>query len=762
MNNAIFQGRPLKRQRYVIEGIVQGVGFRPFVYQLADRLCLNGWVRNDSRGVTIEVEGSVESLHDFGVSLQKEKPPLAVITNLVSQEIPLENAKSFLISSSGKDLASRVQIAPDSFVCDDCLNELFDPTDRRYLYPFINCTNCGPRYTIVTGIPYDRPLTTMAEFTMCPECLAEYENPRSRRFHAQPNACFKCGPQLSLLDSKGQLMTDDPLTAALNALQQGKIVAIKGIGGYHLAVDATNDDAVLTLRRRKERDEKPFAVMSRDLVAVREFSEVNDDEERLLSTAECPIVLLKKSARPILAEAIAPGNKYFGVMLPYTPLHHLLLSGNLATLVMTSANRTDDPIAYRDSEALNRLATIADMFLVNNRRIETRTEDSIVRMIADKAMITRRSRGFVPRRLMLPTVQKSVLAVGAELKNTVCLTRGENAFLSQHIGDLKNLDVYDAFKQTITHLKHILETEPVSVAHDLHPDYYSSRYARSESSLPCIAVQHHHAHLASCLAEHCVGERVIGVCFDGAGYGSDGHIWGGEFLLGDVKEYQRVGHFRYLPMPGGDLATASPWRMALSCLQDLYSDIPAKNVALRGIPEADWRLVAQATEKGLNAPLTSSCGRLFDAVSALIGLRQHVTFEGQAAIELEMRADPDQKMVYPYELIDDSGQVLFDSRPMLGKIIDEHQAGTTTAAISGRFHATLADMVTTICDHLRTQSGLHTVVLSGGVFQNALLTLLTKGLLTRAGFNVLTHSLVPPNDGGLALGQAVIAGSHLG
>ncbi len=748
----------MQRKKIIIEGIVQGVGFRPFIYQLAKRFGLTGSVCNDTRGVTIEVEGQVSALHQFVTAIRSEKPPLSVIQSLDAQEIPAQGTAGFRILQSRIDKARCAQIAPDTFVCDDCLLELFDPADRRYRYPFINCTNCGPRYTIVTGIPYDRPLTTMAEFPLCDDCQAEYDDPASRRFHAQPNACPVCGPELQLLAANGQpVAIGDPLSEAIRRLRMGQILAIKGLGGYHLAVDAGNQDAVLELRRRKQRDEKPFALMAGNLETVRHFARVGDDEARLLLGVERPIVLLQKQAGHKLAESIAPANRYFGVMLPCAPLHFLLLQDAFEALVMTSANLSDEPIAFEDDEACRRLGAIADVFLSHNRRIHIRTDDSIARVMAGRPLLLRRSRGFVPRAVALSAESRSVLAVGAELKNTICLTRGDRAFLSQHVGDLKNLEVYDSFKQTINHLQSILEVRPERIAHDLHPDYYSTRYAIEEGGLPTVAVQHHHAHLASCLAEHGVEEPAIGVIFDGIGYGADGHLWGGEFLVGDLNSYERVGHFRYQPMPGGDLATREPWRMALSYLLSVYGEIPASVTVFDNIAESELRLVTQATRQGVNAPLSSSCGRLFDAVAALLGLRQKVSFEGQAAMELEMIADPSQLQPYPYLLFHEADRIIFDASPLIDAIIKDHSSGHHVAQIAGRFHLSLAMMIEEVCAQIRQNTGLKRVVLSGGVFQNCLLTEMVLLRLEKLGFEVLTHSLVPPNDGGLALGQAMIA-----
>jgi hydrogenase maturation protein HypF len=748
----------LQRQRIIIEGIVQGVGFRPFIYQLAGRFGLDGSVCNDSRGVTIEVEGEADVLARFVAAVRSERPPLSIIQSVDIQALAIQGTSGFTILQSTLDESRRAQISPDTFVCDDCLNELFDSGDRRYRYPFINCTNCGPRYTIVTGIPYDRALTTMADFPLCADCRAEYEDPTSRRFHAQPNACPACGPQLQMFDVKGEsLAVDDPLSGAILRLKEGQILAIKGIGGYHLAVDAGNQDAVLELRQRKRRDEKPFALMVKSLGAAENIAHVGVDEAGLLQGVERPIVLLQKKPDSTLAASIAPANRYLGVMLPYTPLHHLLLHDDFPALVMTSANLSDEPIAYDDDEARQRLSSVTDGFLSHNRRIHTRTDDSIARVMANRPLLLRRSRGFVPRAIALSGENLPVLAVGAELKNTVCLTRGDRAFLSQHVGDLKNIEVYDSFKQTIKHLQTILEVRPERVAHDLHPDYYSTRYALEESGLPTVAVQHHHAHMASCLAEHGVEGPAIGVIFDGIGYGTDGHLWGGEFLVGDLRSCERVGHFRYQPMPGGDLATREPWRMALSYLQAAYAELPVDSPAFNNITPADLGLVAQAVSRGINAPMSSSCGRLFDAVAAMLGLRQRASYEGQAALELEMSADPHANQLLPYELLNEGGQIIFDPLLMVRDIFEQQKQGADPATLAGRFHASLAAMTLDVCEELRSRTALQRIVLSGGVFQNCLLTEMTLARLEDSGFEVLMHSLVPPNDGGLALGQAIVA-----
>jgi hydrogenase maturation protein HypF len=746
------------RQRISVEGVVQGVGFRPFVFQLASRLGVAGWVRNDSRGVTIEAEAEEPLLAQFVAALDAEKPPLATIARLTSCDLPATGGRGFTILASQTDPAARAQIPADACVCADCLRELTDPADRRYRYPFINCTNCGPRFTIVTGIPYDRPQTTMAGFTMCPACRAEYHDPASRRFHAQPNACPLCGPHLSLRDAGVQSLPGDPLAGALRLLREGRIVAIKGLGGYHLAVDAANALAVQELRRRKRRDEKPFAVMAADLVAVEQFAAVTDAEARLLQGVERPIVLLEKRVDFLLAESVAPRNHYVGVMLPYTPLHQLLLETDFLALVMTSANLSDEPIAYLDDEARGRLHGIADAFLLHDRPIHTRADDSVARVLGGRAMLLRRSRGYVPRGIALPDEQPPVLAVGAELKSTVCLTRGDRAFLSQHLGDLQNMETHAAFMGSIPQLEALLETTPAILAHDLHPDYLSTRYALEARGLPTVAVQHHHAHLASCLAENGHAGPAIGVTFDGLGFGADGTLWGGEFLVGGLERCERAGHFRPVPLPGGDLAARQPWRMALSHLREAYGEELPTLPCFASVPAGEFSLVRQALAKGVNAPLASSCGRLFDAVAAILRVRSVASYEGQAAMELEMLADPAAVRPYPFGLKLEDGVLIFDPRPLVRALAEAVAASEPAAACAGRFHVTLAEMVRQVCLVLRARRGLEVVALSGGVFQNALLTIMVRERLERAGFTVLTHALVPPNDGGIALGQAVVAG----
>jgi hydrogenase maturation protein HypF len=760
-----------ERIRVEIEGIVQGVGFRPFVYRLADRHSLAGWVRNSPRGVLLEVEGSKHALAAFCRALETEAPPLAVITAVRREPVPTAGGSGFAILESSSGVA-KVQIAPDSDVCPDCLRELFDPADRRFRYPFINCTNCGPRYSIITGIPYDRPATTMAPFTMCPACRAEYEDPANRRFHAQPNACADCGPRLMLLDSRGNTVAGEPLAEAIRLLQAGKIIAVKGVGGYHLAVDACNEPAVAELRKRKLRDEKPFALMVPGLVEVAAIARADAVEERLLLGTERPIVILQKAVNNgrlaggrQVSSQVAPANGYFGVMLPSTPLHHLLLKDNFTALVMTSGNISDEPIAYQDADALEKLAGIADYFLVHDREIHTRCDDSVLRVFRGNPLFLRRSRGYVPRSVTLPDAQQRVLAVGAELKGAICLTRGDRAFMSQHIGDLKNVATLRSLEKTLAHLEGILEITPDVIAHDLHPDYLSTSYAAGRSGLVMVPVQHHHAHMASCMAENCLDGEVIGVIYDGSGFGLDGTVWGGEFLLGNYRTFQRRGHFAAVPMPGGDAAVREPWRMALS---HCYSAFGAEAFRLplpflATLADQDKRLLQRMLERGINSPPTSSCGRLFDAVAALIGIRSTVSYEGQAAIELEAMAENGvARWKYPYAIFARDQRLIVDVRIMFAALVQDLIDGESRHDMACRFHATLAAVTADVCEKIRKESGTGRVVLSGGVFQNKLLAEGVHDQLTRRGFQVFSHRLVPPNDGGLALGQAVIAGrSHI-
>ena len=758
-------GSPIARTSISITGIVQGVGFRPFVFRLATEMGLSGWVRNGTNGVQIEACGTQERLAHFLRRIKSEAPPLAVITSLDQQALPDDICEDvFTIRESGVGGERTVQIAPDAALCLDCLREMFDPADRRYRYPFITCTNCGPRYSIITAIPYDRPNTTMADFPLCPDCLREYLDPLDRRFHAQPLACPACGPQVTLLDASGSVIAERDLavTAAIELLKAGVILAIKGIGGYHLAVDACNTDAVGRLRERKQRDEKPFAVMVPDLAAARSMAQLNEMEERLLAAPESPIVIVRRAPGCPVSRLVAPGNSLIGLILPYTPLHHLLMRGdNFQALVMTSANLSDEPITFQDDDALQRLPGIADYVLLHDRPIHIRSDDSVTRVFQGRPLLYRRARGYAPRAIMLPFQSPPVLAVGAELKNAICLVKGSQAFLSQHIGDLKTDATYDTFRQTVGHMTLLLGISPETIACDLHPDYLSSVYAE-EQRLPLIKIQHHHAHLAACMAENGLEGETIGLIFDGTGYGSDNTVWGGEFLIGGYNGFRRAGHFRQVRLPGGDAAVREPWRMAMAFLHQALGEaaFDLDHPAARHLSGVERELFIAMLEQGVNSPLTSSCGRLFDAVAALLNIRHIVSYDGQAAIELEALAETsDDGLALPYEIERSTEHLLqVDFTSLFPAILRHMRAGVSTATIARRFHASVAQASVETCSHIARDSGLKRVVLSGGVFQNRLLSEMIYTGLTGAGLQVFTHRLTPPNDGCIALGQAAIAG----
>ena len=762
------------RLKIAVTGIVQGVGFRPFIYQLAKRNELVGYVSNTSDGVIIEAEGEETKLKDFLNGIEREAPPLALITDVTSEPVPLVAGADFAILKSSADAERKALISPDVCTCADCLHELFDPADRRHGYPFINCTNCGPRYTITTDVPYDRANTTMRAFVMCADCRREYEDPMDRRFHAQPNACWKCGPGVFLTDDGGQRVdSDDPISTAAELLRDGKIVAIKGLGGFHLAVDVSNDDAVKKLRGRKMREEKPFAMMAPDIERVERFCLVSAEEKALLESPNRPIVLLTKKPHNPISERVAPRNKYFGVMLPYTPLHYLLLNDGFLALVMTSATPSDEPIVVDNDEALERLAGLADCFLMHDRDIFIQNDDTVVRVVNEKPVMVRRSRGYAPRPIFLEEPADSVLACGPELKNTVCLLKGKNAFLSQHIGDLTTAETFDVFKKTIEHMERIFEITPRIIAYDLHPDYLSTRYAMGlkgsdDDGLRFVAVQHHHAHIVSCMAECGIEGSVIGIALDGTGYGDDGRIWGGEILVADELSYRRAAHFEYVPMPGGDAVIKEPWRMALSYLHHTYGrDLWDLNIDfVRDIDREKAGILLSMIDTGVNSILTSSCGRLFDAVAALTGVRHRITYEGQAACELEGIMADDEAGSYPYTIraeepqegTEDSGRAfLLCFGDTIRAIVNDLQRGVNAATISRNFHRTIADALEEACVKVRNSDRLERVVLSGGVFQNVYLLSTMNAELAALGFDVYLHRAVPNNDGCIALGQAVIA-----
>ena len=749
----------MTRKRIRVNGIVQGVGFRPFVFNLAQSLDLSGFVTNTSDGVLIEIQGSAQAVETFVRRLQSELPPLAEIIALQQNEIPVQKETDFRIKASIDSDRNETLISPDIAICDDCLRELRDPNDRRYHYPFINCTNCGPRFTIIRKIPYDRPNTTMKAFRMCAACQAEYDNPADRRFHAQPNACPACGPHVWLErtgQAKVQSENEPSLRQAVSALLNGEIVAVKGLGGFHLAVDATDEAAVRRLRQRKNREEKPLALMLPDLSAAKKIVRISDAEAQLLTSPQRPIVLLRKKTNIPIAAAVAPHNQRLGIMLPYTPLHYLLFDllreqapQRFPALVMTSANRSEEPIVIDNDDARQRLKDIADALLLHNRPILVRADDSVVARFANQTVFLRRSRGYVPRPVFFDDSGPSVLATGGELKNTICLTKGNRAFLSQHIGDLENVRAFDFFEQTIAHFQDILQTRPEAIACDLHPGYFSTRWAERQTEMPIFKVQHHHAHLASVLAEWQTDEPVIGIILDGTGYGYDGTIWGGEILIGHFTRVRRFAWLEPMPLPGSEAAIRQPWRTALAYLYETFGaelpDLPF----LRGRPV---RLILEMIDKKLNSPLTSSCGRLFDAVSVISGGRTEIRYEAQAAIEFTQAAKAPCTEPFEFEIAIPQIPV----KPIIRSLTRAVLAGASFAQAATRFHCMLSRLLAELAHRARRQSGLQTVVLSGGVFQNEVLfSSLVKELKER-GFRVLTHRQVPPNDGGLSLGQAAV------
>jgi hydrogenase maturation protein HypF len=748
--------RPSAPIRHVlrVRGIVQGVGFRPAVYRLARAQGLSGWVRNDADGVWIEVEGPEDTVQGFPALLRQEAPPLSRIDRIDVSPMTPVHVSGFSILTSGSAREGEAAIPPDVATCEACLRELADPTDRRYRYPFINCTDCGPRYTIVRGVPYDRARTTMSSFPLCSDCRREYEDPGNRRFHAEPNACPACGPRLELLrPGEAPHFAEDALRSALEALAAGRVVAVKGLGGFFLAVDATNEAAVATLRTRKRRPRKPFALMARGLGEVRRLAELDDVECAALSSPARPIVLLAARKGNGVAPSVAHGLSELGVMLPYTPLHHLLLEGRAPVLVMTSGNAAEEPLARDHAEALTRLVGVADVFLVHDRDIHARVDDSVLRVQAGRPQLVRRARGYVPAALALPFESPPVLAVGAELKNTVCLTRGRHAYLSSHVGDLQNAQTHAFFLEVITGLERLLAVEPAVVAHDLHPDYLSTRWARARG-LPTVAVQHHHAHVAACLAEHGRMEPVIGVAFDGTGCGPAGDLWGGEVLLADLAGFRRLAHLRPLSLPGGEAAIREPWRLAGAALLDAGE--PLDCLADLDPRRLGW--VRELVARPSLCPRATGAGRWFDAVAALCGVCRDVTYEGQAAIELEAAAAPGGCEPYPFAWEPGSGEPhVIDLRPTVRGVAADLRTGGPGAVVAARFHETLSRAVHRACVDARDAHGVTTVALSGGCFQNRRLTGRTRELLAAAGFEVLLHGQVPPNDGGVALGQAAIA-----
>ncbi len=764
-----------ERMRINVTGIVQGVGFRPFIFNLARSLGLKGYVLNSSEGIVIDIEG--DNVSDFVDRMQTSLPPLSEIKSLKAEQLQPVGYTDFTIKESLTKKGRFTLISPDVSVCPDCLSELFNPKDRRYQYPFINCTNCGPRYTIIQDIPYDRPKTTMAKFTMCVTCSVEYHDPTNRRFHAQPNACPDCGPSITFVKRNGEILFEkkEAMESAIIASKDGAIVAIKGLGGFHLCCDAMNDKAVKRLREKKRKSNKPFALMSADTDTIKTFCIVSEPDEKALKSKERPILLMPKLPQSGISDAVSPNNNYIGAMLPYTPLHHLLFyspvvtqsfpTPNFNALVMTSGNLSEEPIVIDNSEAVERLSDIADYFLLHNRDIYMRVDDSVVRNFKDKARIIRRARGYVPAPIDLNWEMPEVLACGGELKNTLCLTKERYAIMSQHIGDMENYDVLSFFEETLKNLKRSFKLEPKIIAYDMHPEYMSTKYALAQDGMGSIAVQHHHAHIASCMAENGIEEKVIGIAFDGTGYGTDGNIWGGEFLIVDFNNFERAGHFQYIPMPGGDKAIKEPWRMAASYLYRVLKDrskiievFKKRGSGLNRISENDIDVIIKMIEKRINSPMTSSAGRLFDAVSSIIGIKDKITFEGEAAIEMEMKAERKCTGFYPYEINSENNIMLIDTSLIIAGALKDIFLKMPQSLISAKFHNTMAEIVLDVCTKIKEESGLNITVLSGGVFQNMLLLEKAIKKLEDKGFKVITHSKVPANDGGISLGQAVIAG----
>jgi hydrogenase maturation protein HypF len=751
--------------RISARGVVQGVGFRPFIYGLARKYNLKGWVCNTSQDVKIEVEGERASLDFFISALEKEAPPLARIEGLsVSFNSP-SGYTGFEIRSSEAQPGKYQLVSPDIAACNPCIDDIFTPGNRRRSYPFTNCTNCGPRFTIIKDIPYDRPLTTMSAFQMCPDCQREYEDPLDRRFHAQPNACPACGPRLELTDNEGKAVgCSDIVSKAAEFLREGRIVAVKGLGGFLLACNAENVEAVTLLRRRKRRPSKPFAVMLKDIEEVRKHCMVSDIEEKLLASPQAPIVLLEWDSSSSICREIAPGLKYLGVMLPYTPLHHLILRETSLPLVMTSGNLSEEPIAGQNDEALRRLGDIADYFILHDRQIHSTYDDSVAMVFDGEPRLLRRARGYAPFPIHLTFTAPQILACGAEEKNTFCLTRDNHAFVSQHIGDMENIETLEHYERTVELYKRLFRINPTIVAYDMHPGYLPTGYALEQvekHGLKPVAVQHHHAHIASCLADNRKEGPVIGVAFDGTGYGSDGHIWGGEFLVADYRGFKRAGQLEYLPLPGGALAIKKPYRTALGYILALLGEraLDSGPGFLGKIAADERELVRRQVELNLNSPLTSGMGRLFDAVSAMAGIRSTIDYEAQAAIELEMAAysASGEDGSYPFSLTGDSGYTVILLHELIAAVLADLLKGCNASSVAMRFHNTVAIMARDVCLKIRGESGLNSVALSGGCFQNRLLLTKVSGLLGQCGFAVLTHKDVPANDGGISLGQAVIA-----
>ncbi len=739
---------------------MQGVGFRPFVYNLAHENDISGFVGNNSSGVYIEAQGREADLNSFLTKIREQPPPLALVEEVSTTKIASISKNGFYIQSSQRGEVLTTYISPDIATCHDCTIEFEDPLNRRYLYPFTNCTNCGPRYSIIYSIPYDRPNTSMEEFQMCKDCLAEYEDPGNRRFHAQPNACEECGPWLILYGSSGKLIQEKEYAVVLTRryLGRGQIVAIKGLGGYHLACNALSAQAIEQLRVRKNREHKPLALMVRDLTTALKYVDLNDQEKNLLTSTQAPIVLARKKDGVALSGNIAPGNSRLGVMLPYTPLHKLLFRGALEVLVMTSGNIAEEPICIENNDALERLGPLSDYVLTHNRDILQRVDDSVSIVLDGQTRMIRRSRGYVPGPIKLLYDTDPILAVGAELKHTLAVSKNDRAFVSQHIGDLANVRTIDFFHHTRHHLQSILEIKPAIIGYDLHPGYASSQWAKQAShqqEYKTIGIQHHHAHMASCMVENGINDPAIAIVLDGTGYGPDGKIWGGEMLVGNYTAVNRFAHFEYVPMPGGDKAALEPWRMGVSYLYHTFGEEYAQYVpeTWQSLPVSH---VVKMIRKNINSPLTSSCGRLFDGVAAISGGRTHITYEAHSAIEFQNQLVRGDEVKFEYELEESAGQYKIRLAPLLRSLVDSLDAGYKLPVISCAFHEYLVRVFTELAERARAETGLNQVVLSGGVMQNSYLFERFIERLREHEFSVISQSQVPSNDGGISLGQLAV------
>ena len=755
-----------KRIRYLFTGIVQGVGFRPFLYRVAMKYRLGGYVCNTPKGVIAEVEGPTARIEKFSEELLKSFPPASTVSSIKNTDVAVLGESDFRIVASKQEGKKEVLISPDIATCADCRREMKDTKDRRYRYPFINCTNCGPRLTIIRDVPYDRPNTSMACFALCPRCRSEYENPADRRFHAEPNACPVCGPQLWITDDEGRPLQDspgDPVDKAAKFLLSGKILAIKGLGGFHLAVDASNEEAVRRLRSRKYREEKPLAIMVRDMNAASQIAKIGRVERELLLSPQRPIVLCRKRSDRVIAPCVAPGVPNQGIMLPYTPIHHLLMEKDFTALVMTSANQVDEPICIENREALSRLKGIADFYLFHNRDILVRCDDSVAAVMGQNPVLLRRSRGWAPKPVSLKRSYPDVLALGPHLKATLCILKGGLAYLSPHIGDLETPEARDFHRESLRLMERIAECRPDVIACDLHPAYWTTRLAEELPHTEIIRVQHHHAHIVSAMAENGLSGKMIGLAMDGTGYGQDGTAWGGEVLVADEVDFRRAGHIRPYPLPGAEKAVKEPWRVAASLLRESFGDTwhrVAEKLPL-GVKAGHFNVLENMMARGFNSPLTSSLGRVFDGVAAILGTRHTVSFEGQAAMELETLATSRSTRRYPFEITKNGDGTVLDLRPLVRAVAEDRIRGKDPAAITTAFHQTIIGAIAAMSAAVREQTGLGKAVLSGGCFQNRVLLEGAVHELERDGFEVYTHRSLPANDGCIALGQAVIAAARI-